>query len=144
MFIVLLTCLNSSLTASDNLQFHFATDGEGNYGFLGADGSLIPFKSEPTVISKTATWSGNDRTTYKNISQTINIGAGKKFVKVYLTGTSVGYSMVAGDTGATYSSGLSYSYDSLTGDISITFGFNNNSSNHVFTSIQANYVIVSC
>lgn len=36
--------LVSSLTASDNLQFQFATDGEGTYGFLGADGSLIPFK----------------------------------------------------------------------------------------------------
>lgn len=25
------------------MQFKFAYDGEGNYGFLGADGSLIPF-----------------------------------------------------------------------------------------------------
>lgn len=34
---------NSNLTAGE-LQFQFATDGEGNYGYLGADGSLIPFK----------------------------------------------------------------------------------------------------
>ena len=34
---------NVSLTASDNLKFRFATDGEGNYGYLGADDSFIPF-----------------------------------------------------------------------------------------------------
>ena len=37
--------LNKNLTTSDNLQFRFATDGEGNYGYLGADDSFIPFKS---------------------------------------------------------------------------------------------------
>ena len=37
-----LSAVNTNLTA-DGLQFNFATDGEGNYGFLGADGSLIPF-----------------------------------------------------------------------------------------------------
>ena len=36
---------NNDLTASDNLKFRFATDGEGNYGYLGADDSFIPFKS---------------------------------------------------------------------------------------------------
>ena len=36
--------LNSNLSAGE-LQFKFATDGEGNYGYLGADGSLIPFKN---------------------------------------------------------------------------------------------------
>lgn len=39
------TQLNDSLTASDGLNFQFSTDGEGNYGFLGADDSFIPFKS---------------------------------------------------------------------------------------------------
>ena len=34
----------NALTAGD-LTFKFATDGEGTYGYLGADGSLIPFKS---------------------------------------------------------------------------------------------------
>lgn len=37
--------VNNSLTASDNLKFQFATDGEGRYGYLGADDSFIPFKS---------------------------------------------------------------------------------------------------
>ena len=35
----------NDLTASDNLEFKFASDGEGNHGYLGADGSFIPFKS---------------------------------------------------------------------------------------------------
>ena len=35
--------LNSNLSAGE-LQFKFATDGEGNYGYLGADDSFIPFK----------------------------------------------------------------------------------------------------
>ena len=42
--------LNASLTASDSLKFQFATDGEGNYGYLGADGSLIPFKGNAAAI----------------------------------------------------------------------------------------------
>lgn len=33
------------MTTSDNLKFRFATDGEGNYGYLGADDSFVPFKS---------------------------------------------------------------------------------------------------
>ncbi len=37
--------VNESLVAEDNLKFQFATDGEGNYGYLGADDSFIPFKS---------------------------------------------------------------------------------------------------
>ena len=40
-----ISMLNSSLTAEDSLKFRFATDGEGNYGYLGADDSFIPFKS---------------------------------------------------------------------------------------------------
>lgn len=35
----------NQLTAQDGLDFRFATDGEGNYGYLGADDSFIPFKS---------------------------------------------------------------------------------------------------
>lgn len=43
--------LNNSLIAEDSLKFHFATDGEGNYGYLGADDSFIPFKSGIDVDS---------------------------------------------------------------------------------------------
>ena len=37
--------LNENLVAEDNLKFQFATDGEGNYGYLGADDSFIPFSN---------------------------------------------------------------------------------------------------
>lgn len=47
--------LNSSLTASDSLKFRFATDGEGNYGYLGADDSFIPFSSMEDVKECIAT-----------------------------------------------------------------------------------------
>ena len=38
------TMLEDALTAN-GLRFRFETDGEGNYGYLGADGSFIPFSS---------------------------------------------------------------------------------------------------
>ena len=41
--------LNDSLTASDNLKFRFATDGEGNYGYLGADDSFVPFNNKKII-----------------------------------------------------------------------------------------------
>lgn len=37
--------LNDSLTASDSLKFQFATDGEGNYGYLKCDDTFVPFSS---------------------------------------------------------------------------------------------------
>lgn len=37
--------LNDNLTADDDLKFRFATDGEGNHGYLGADDSFIPFNT---------------------------------------------------------------------------------------------------
>ena len=40
--------LNNNLTA-DDLQFKFGKDGDGNYGYYGADGSLIPFNSTKKV-----------------------------------------------------------------------------------------------
>lgn len=38
--------LNNNLTAKDSTKFRFATDGEGNYGYLKADDSFVPFKKE--------------------------------------------------------------------------------------------------
>ena len=40
-----LTELDDSLTASDNHKFEFMTDGDGNYGYRGADDSFVPFSS---------------------------------------------------------------------------------------------------
>lgn len=37
--------LNNNLQASDGLAFKFATDGAGNYGFLKADDSFVPFSN---------------------------------------------------------------------------------------------------
>lgn len=42
--------INENLTTSDNLKFRFATDGEGNYGYLKADDSFVPFKSGAKYI----------------------------------------------------------------------------------------------
>lgn len=41
-----LTGLNNSLTASDDLKFQFATDGEGNYGYLDGDDTFVPFSKK--------------------------------------------------------------------------------------------------
>lgn len=49
-FYIFFTPLNKNLIATDGLKFQFATDGEGKYGYLGADGSLIPFSSNYTII----------------------------------------------------------------------------------------------
>lgn len=68
--------INSSLTASDNLKFHFATDGEGNYGFLGADGSLIPFINEPKTGTITVVFSNSGGLS----TQYVEIPSDKKLV----------------------------------------------------------------
>lgn len=40
-----ITNINNNLTASDSLVFKFATDGEGNYGYLDGDDTFHPFSS---------------------------------------------------------------------------------------------------
>lgn len=37
--------VNNNLTATDNTKFRFETDGEGNYGYLKADDSFVPFSN---------------------------------------------------------------------------------------------------
>ena len=44
---------NKNLTASDDTKFRFATDGEGNYGYLKADDSFVPFSGNLIVEKKT-------------------------------------------------------------------------------------------
>lgn len=53
-----------SLTTSDGLSFQFATDGEGNYGYLKGDDTFVPFSScdfdfDNTTIVETKTNSVN-------------------------------------------------------------------------------------
>lgn len=43
--------INDGLTAENGVQFQFATDGEGNYGYLGADDSFIPFSRAKYVYT---------------------------------------------------------------------------------------------
>lgn len=87
MFFCILTnfvvCFNSSLTASDNLQFRFATDGEGNYGYLGADDSFIPFKSggEITKIANSLSGANTNTVNCKNISGYENLTNNNFYVK---------------------------------------------------------------
>ena len=65
--------INKSLTASDNLKFRFTTDGEGNYGYLGADDSFIPFKSGSKAQ---LLWHNNNLTSTFN-AQTITFNDNK-------------------------------------------------------------------
>lgn len=65
--------IDKSLTASDNLKFRFATDGEGNYGYLGADDSFIPFKSGSKAQ---LLWHNNNPTSTFN-AQTITFNDNK-------------------------------------------------------------------
>lgn len=43
--------MEQNLTAQDNLKFRFATNGEGKYGYLGADDSFIPFSKGGNLIA---------------------------------------------------------------------------------------------
>ena len=52
--------VNDSLTAENSLKFQFATDGEGNYGYLGADDSFIPFKSGAKSMFAGLFWSSKE------------------------------------------------------------------------------------
>lgn len=65
--------LDSELTASDNLKFNFSTDGEGNYGYLGADGSFIPFKSGGGAMSVMSAYQGTLATS-QSVQFNANVG----------------------------------------------------------------------
>lgn len=43
--------LSNQITAEDGAKFRFATDGEGNYGYLGADDSFIPFSNAMLICA---------------------------------------------------------------------------------------------
>lgn len=79
--------LNNNLTASDDLQFKFATDGEGNYGFLGADGSLIPFKSGVNI--ELEYYNAVD----SSYNYTHNINSDGIYIIGFITNTITSYSM---------------------------------------------------
>lgn len=63
---------------SDDLEFKFGKDGDGNYGYYGADGSLVPFKSCEFVRGS---FSCNGKTE-------IELGFEPDVVVVYLPGSN--------------------------------------------------------
>ena len=56
--------LNNNLPAKDSTKFRFATDGEGNYGYLKADDSFAPFKSGAVELHSKIYTSGTLSDTY--------------------------------------------------------------------------------
>lgn len=72
--------INSNLyeyLTADGLKFNFSTDGEGNYGFLGADGSLIPFRKGLS----------GDVITYTGSSSKFSVAFSKDIKAICISGT---------------------------------------------------------
>ena len=108
---------NKNLTASDNLKFQFATDGEGNYGYLKADDSFVPFKSGGFIGSLKATSSGLTSNTWYSTA-TIDIkSAYSNYNKITIKNICVQIPTFTTINGATLS--LSYTYKPSTGIITI-------------------------
>ena len=80
--------INQNLTAKDGLNFRFATDGEGNYGYLKADDSFAPFKSTdisiPAISSKN-TFYFNFNGEYANKYRNFHIDSGSGVYIWYAT-----------------------------------------------------------
>lgn len=76
--------INNNLTATDSTKFRFATDGEGNYGYLKADGSFIPFKSgvKETVTVMYFAYGGANM-----YNATVAKKNGTKFIVLNVSGT---------------------------------------------------------
>lgn len=104
---------------ADGLQFKFRKDGEGNYGFLGADGSLIPFKRSPVLIGSI---SGNGTLSATSISE-YNKLTEEDFI---LCVTNIASSYIQTSTSVSWFKGQvdgcspSLSYDPSTGTITLT------------------------
>lgn len=87
---------NKNLTASDNLKFRFATDGEGNYGYLKADDSFVPFKSDKLDFSNAY---ANYSTSEYNRATTVPAVVGRTYL-IVVTGLNSS-SVMANISGAT-------------------------------------------
>lgn len=113
-----------SLVAEDSLKFQFSTDGEGNYGYLGADGSFIPFSDG----LKTETFTGlssNDK------EQTFTLQDSPTSVLILTTNWRETYTTTPYDI---YFKGIictTYNEDKLTNVSNKTFTFKNNHANSV-------------
>jgi hypothetical protein len=118
--------LNNDLTASDNLKFEFMTDGDGNYGYRGADDSFIPFSSAVVKLVRNNINSANTQIDVKPSYTDYSSLTANNFLVVETSAksaeaTTYGY---AGSGRTTYFTG-SYSlpiksYNSTSGILTIT------------------------
>ena len=80
--------LGNNLTASDNLKFRFATDGEGNYGYLGADDSFIPFSNLSLLDVIYEDTSSNNISNSSSATKTVKLSKGNYLILVFRTNVS--------------------------------------------------------
>ena len=116
--------LNKSLVAEDNLKFRFSTDGEGNYGYLGADDSFIPFKKNVTIIPLATT---SDSSFSINVANFYDGDLSELTINNFLcemksiTSSSSAF-LQKGQTPNSYATGsLTKSYDNTTGVFTASF-----------------------
>ena len=65
-----LNVLNENLKANDGLKFQFATDGEGNYGYLKGDDTFVPFKGTANMVYLGAGTSFNIKNMFPTVDYT--------------------------------------------------------------------------
>ena len=135
--------LNSNLTTSDDTKFRFATDGEGNYGYLKADDSFVPFKNKLVTFNMSFT-GGNQTNTYDVRSIYPDY---KNLTKddFYLQLLNYNYVYYSGSSGTTYHYHVLpavTAYNASTGVVSINSGYlgfgntNSGASQHWITSMK--------
>lgn len=94
----------------------FGKDGDGNYGYYGADGSLIPFKSRPTILNTYITRVGW-RNAYIDITGLYSDYAQITIEDIAIQLTAGGF---GGNSGSSIVDNINYSYDNNNGRITLT------------------------
>ena len=125
--------VNKNLTASDNLKFQFATDGEGNYGYLGADDSFIPFKSGgATIVHFSGKTSYTHTVEHDSDNAVVMSGTDYRYWTVQVNSETISANYYGGQ-----SNGFGYSrtnaFSVKKGDIVNLSATSSNASNFVFT-----------
>lgn len=85
----------------------FGTDGDGNYGYYGADGSLIPF-SKVVYLGNGTTFNVSSYKNYKNFTS-------NNFVALSFDTIQAGNGVNVGTAGASAHAQIIKSYDNTTG-----------------------------
>lgn len=89
------SAIKGDLTASDGLGFEFMTDGDGNYGYRGADDSFVPFSHGGGVSGEVVSFNGGGSISgcnfvvYRGIDNTIETSQTFPWTngKIYSDGT---------------------------------------------------------